>query len=97
MSSVVGLFAVVGAARPNVAFHLAGVQGLVGDLEDQVGPEHVQHQQENQETVEDVVGWKHRHDFWSINRCTVTNDSVTIACNQVPRYNFWPGNRIGSS
>lgn len=46
-------------AGPNVTFHLACIQSLIRDLQDQECPEDVQNQQQDQEAVEDVVGRKH--------------------------------------
>lgn len=54
-----GALAVIGAARSDVALHLAGHQRLVRDLQDQVRPDDVETEEEQQETVEDEIRREH--------------------------------------
>ena len=43
--------------------HLSRVHGLVANLEYEVSPDHVEHQQYGQEAVENVVSGEHLHDL----------------------------------
>ena len=41
--------------------YLLGKEGEVGHLEDEVGPDDVEDEEDGEEAVEDVVGGKHGH------------------------------------
>jgi len=55
--------------------HLAAVHGLVDDLQDEVGPDDVQHEQNAQQPVEEVVCREHFDDLWRLDRRRVQDPS----------------------
>lgn len=67
------VLAVVGTARADVALHLAGVERGLHDAQDEVRPEDVQAQQEDQQAVEDVIGEEHWDYLWCIKHCILNN------------------------
>ena len=50
--------------------YLGGVEGVVGDLEDEVGPDGVEDEKDGEQDVEDVVGGEHLNHLRSLDRCT---------------------------
>ena len=46
--------------------YLLGIDGEVGHLEDEVGPDDVEDEEDGEEAVEDVVGREHLHQLGSL-------------------------------
>jgi hypothetical protein len=60
--------------------YLSTVHGLVNNLEDEVGPDNVQHQQHGQQPVEDVVRGKHLHNLRRLDRSAEKEQANILQC-----------------